>query len=107
MTTADHVTIAPAQLAKSVGVENPGAVDVAPRYFAVIIFSLVLVYYAVGFPSAALRDPDTLWHIRNGQWMLQHGQWLHSDVYSYTFEGQPWMAKDWLSDVILAVAFGI
>src|SRR5581483_6979343 len=54
-----------------------------------------------------LADPDTHWHITVGNWILQHGTVPRVDIYSFTFAGQPWIAKEWLSQVVLAAAYGL
>lgn len=52
-----------------------------------------------------LLDPDTFWHITVGKEIWQTGRFPDSDIYSHTFFGQPWIAKDWLSDVLLDLAY--
>lgn len=52
-----------------------------------------------------LGDPDTLWHIAVGQWILAHASVPSVDTFSYTAEGRPWVAHEWLSEVILALAY--
>ena len=47
-----------------------------------------------------LADPDTHWHIAVGTWILEHGAVPDVDIYSFTFAGQPWIAKEWLSQVL-------
>jgi hypothetical protein len=37
--------------------------------------------------------------------MLENVRWPTSDMFSWTFLGQPWIAKEWLSQVVLAVAY--
>src|SRR5215216_1952410 len=54
-----------------------------------------------------LQDPDTLWHIRTGQWILENATVPTVDVFSHTVSGRPWIANDWLADVIFATAFKI
>lgn len=54
-----------------------------------------------------LSDPDTHWHVTVGTWILTHGTVPTTDSYSFTFPGQPWIAKEWLSQVVLALAFNI
>ncbi len=54
-----------------------------------------------------LSDPDTHWHIAVGNWILQHRAVPHVDIYSFTFAGQPWIAKEWLSQVALTVAYDL
>jgi hypothetical protein len=66
-----------------------------------------LLYYSIlfAFPNYLLNDPDTLWHIRVGQWILDHAQFPTVDVFSYTATGKPWIYPEWLSEVFFAVAF--
>src|SRR5215217_6418823 len=54
-----------------------------------------------------LSDPDTHWHITVGNWILTHGSVPTTDSYSFTFPGQPWIAKEWLSQVMLAAAYNL
>lgn len=67
-----------------------------------LIFALLLV----AARQALLGDPDIWWHIGTGQWMWQHGTWPVSDPFSHSFAGQPWIAKEWLSQLLFAAAFG-
>jgi hypothetical protein len=52
-----------------------------------------------------LSDPDSHWHITVGNWILAHGTVPTTDSFSFTFTGQPWIAKEWLSQVLLALAY--
>ncbi|MBN9086333.1 MAG: hypothetical protein J0J01_05455 [Reyranella sp.] len=54
-----------------------------------------------------LADPDSHWHIAVGHWILQHGAVPSVDTYSFTLTGQPWIAKEWLSQVLMAGAYDI
>jgi len=54
-----------------------------------------------------LADPDSHWHIAVGHWILQHGAVPTVDTYSFTLPGQPWIAKEWLSQVLMALAYDI
>ncbi|MCL2778026.1 MAG: hypothetical protein FWD73_08475, partial [Polyangiaceae bacterium] len=47
-----------------------------------------------------LKDPDTLWHIKVGQWILDHHELPYTDIYSFTRLGQPWISTAWLSQVL-------
>ena len=58
-----------------------------------------------GFPL--LADPDTHWHIAIGEWILAHGTVPIVDSHSHTFLGRPWIAKEWLSQILLALAFNM
>lgn len=52
-----------------------------------------------------LADADTQWHIAVGQWILEQGRFPTIDHYSHTFAGRPWIAKEWLSQLILAATY--
>ena len=69
--------------------------------------ALAAVVYVLMAVSGAklLNDPDTCWHLVVGQWILQHGAVPHADMFSHTFLGQPWIAKEWLSQVLYAGAY--
>ena len=54
-----------------------------------------------------LKDPDTLWHIRTGQWILDNAQFPVVDFYSYTAVGKRWIAGEWLSEILFALAFNV
>ncbi len=51
-----------------------------------------------------LLDPDSHWHIHVGARILAGDGFPTTDAYSHTFAGQPWIAKEWLSQVLLALA---
>jgi hypothetical protein len=52
-----------------------------------------------------LNDPDTYWHLAVGRWIVAHGAVPHSDMFSHTFFGRPWIAEEWLAQVLYAVAY--
>lgn len=47
----------------------------------------------------AIDDPDIYWHLRNTQVLLQTHHFLHTDLYSFTTGGRPWMDPEWLAEV--------
>ncbi|MDE2063962.1 MAG: hypothetical protein KGJ00_16300 [Bradyrhizobium sp.] len=60
--------------------------------YAVLIFS----------GNRLLLDPDTQWQITVGQWILDHHAVPHTDVYSFTMRGAPWISTQWLAQVLYA-----
>ncbi len=44
-------------------------------------------------------DPDLWWHLRTGQWIVETGHVPHSDPFSFTRAGHPWVSHEWLSEV--------
>jgi hypothetical protein len=68
------------------------------------VFFLVVVSILAFSPLRAglLRDPDTGWHIRNGELIWATRQLPRTDPFSYTRHGQPWCAWEWIYDVVIA-----
>ena len=46
-------------------------------------------------------DPDIWWHIKVGQDILHSRHFPTTDPYSFTVAGSPWIAYEWLGEVIL------
>jgi hypothetical protein len=53
-----------------------------------------------------LRDSDSMWQIKVGQWILEHGAMPTTDVFSFTHYGEPWISSSWLSQVLYAIVYG-
>jgi hypothetical protein len=54
-----------------------------------------------------LNDPDLYWHLAVGRWIVEHRAFPHVDVFSQTMAGAPWIAKEWLSQLLYAGAYAI
>ncbi len=80
--------------------------DAAARPFepAPLLIAFAVLALAA-FSPAALNDGDTWTHVATGQWILAHGAIPRVDPFSYTFAGQPWTAHEWLSEVLMALAY--
>ena len=90
--------------------ERALAYSATPRTFGLswplLVAALALLAILLGAPSdAVLRDPDTYWHLAAGRWILEHGSVPLSDPFSHTLPGAPWVAHEWLSEIILAGIF--
>lgn len=69
------------------------------------IIAMVIGYGIVLFSRAVLNDADTYWHIETGLWILDHRAVPHADPFSYALAGAPWVAHEWLSEVLMALAY--
>ena len=71
----------------------------------VFSFPAMLGTFLVGATFYAGRvftvDPDMWWHITTGQTILATHHWPTVDPYSFTVHGQPWIAYEWLGDVLI------
>ena len=45
-------------------------------------------------------DPDLWWHLKTGQFIAAHGFVPHTDPFSFTRAGQPWVAHEWLTEIL-------
>ena len=66
---------------------------------AIFLFTLAL------FAPQALGDGDTWSHVATGEWIIAHGAAPRADPFSFSMPGAPWTAHEWLSEVMLALAF--
>ncbi len=48
-----------------------------------------------------VTDPDVWWHLRTGQLITETHAFVHTDPFSFTRLGQPWINHEWLSDLLL------
>lgn len=94
------------------GVQDNPLASMTPRSAWALSWPLALG--VVLFPCLAnpdglplLGDPDSHWHIAVGNWMLAHATVPTVDSFSFTFAGQPWIAKEWLSQLAMAVAYDV
>ncbi len=74
-----------------------------PWTSSVFAFAVIGAILAVLAP-ALLRDPDTYWHVHMGNEILATGRLPVDDRWSWTMAGTPWIAKEWLSQVLFALA---
>lgn len=65
------------------------------------IFVAVLGLGLFALAARGVADPDVWWHLRTGQLIIQNHQVFHSDPYSFTRFGQPWINHEWLSEIVM------
>lgn len=70
-------------------------------FFLIIWLVLLLAFRERGF-----YDPGSLWHIKVGEIILNEGM-PHTDPFSYTFEGRPWVPQQWGAEVLMALTHRI
>ena len=72
------------------------------------VFFCALLLAAFARPAglqALLADGDTGWHIRTGALVLAAGRAPVTDPFSFTARGRAWTAHEWLSEVVMSLAF--
>ena len=70
-----------------------------------LIAAAVFGALAVLIRPGLYHDPDVYWHLAAGDWMVRHLEVLRRDEFSYTIAGQPWIAQEWLSEVVMSLAY--
>lgn len=65
-----------------------------------ILTALFMALFALSRRNDMLGDPDIWWHTRVGAWIWQNGRLPTTDSFSHSFAGQPWIAKEWLSQLL-------
>ena len=68
-------------------------------FFVVLFLSLFLL------TLRPIADPDFWWHLRTGQFIMQTHTIPHSDLFSYTKAGAPWITHEWLSELFIYALF--
>jgi hypothetical protein len=87
--------------AASAAGQTHSALGMAPIHVAVVIYAVL-----IGFNQHLLIDPDTFSHIAAGRWIWQHGHVPATDPFSFTMQGAPWVAHEWLAELTLAGIYG-
>jgi hypothetical protein len=59
-------------------------------------------FAAVSFTPRIFNEGDTYLHVAAGARMLNDGAVLLRDPFSFTFVGRPWVAHEWLSEIVMA-----
>ncbi len=75
-----------------------------PSAAASWIAGLAILALALVSPGV-LNDGDSFAHIAAGDWIMAHGLVPHTDPFSFTRAGAPWVSHEWLAEILLAVAF--
>jgi hypothetical protein len=65
----------------------------------------LVTFAALAFTPAIFNDGDTYLHVAAGAAMLDSRAILFNDPFSYTFHAAPWEAHEWLSEIVMALAY--
>jgi hypothetical protein len=65
------------------------------------VFLVVLFLGLFTMAARNVTDPDVWWHLKTGQYIAEHKSVPHTDPFSYTRAGEPWVAHEWLSELLL------
>ena len=65
------------------------------------VFVIILALGLFTMAARSATDPDLWWHLRTGQLIVQTHAVFHTDPYSFTRFGQPWVDHEWLSQILI------
>jgi hypothetical protein len=65
----------------------------------------IFLFALSAFSPRVLGDGDTWSHVATGEWIIAHDAAPRVDPFSHSMPGAPWIAHEWLSEVLLALAF--
>ncbi|HEY1427384.1 MAG TPA: hypothetical protein VGF50_11980 [Caulobacteraceae bacterium] len=65
----------------------------------------IVLLAVAAFSPRVFIDGDTNWHVAAGHWILAHHTVPTTDPFSYTWAGKRWVAHEWLSEVLMALAY--
>lgn len=66
-----------------------------------LVFLVVVFLGLFAMAARNATDPDLWWHLATGQFIVQHKSVPHTDPFSFTRSGEPWVAHEWLTEVLL------
>jgi hypothetical protein len=70
-----------------------------------LLVAVLLIPAVLGSSQTIFNDGDVSWHIATGQWILDHRAIPHSDPFSFTWAGKPWVPIEWLAEVLFGGAY--
>jgi hypothetical protein len=65
------------------------------------VFLAALFVGLLALAARNVTDPDVWWHLKTGQYITEHKSVPHTDPFSYTRAGEPWVAHEWLSELLM------
>ena len=74
---------------------------------AEMVFLSVFLFLALQHGQALLRDGDTGYHIRTGEFIIQNWTIPERDIFSFRNPPIPWTAHEWLSEIIMAIVHNV
>jgi hypothetical protein len=77
---------------------SAGAVQAGFALLVIAAASFIATFYPVG-------SDDHWWHMLTGRYLLEQGVVPVTDPFSFTFGGKPWVNWEWLSGLLMTVAW--
>ncbi len=71
----------------------------------VIFIALVIMMLALVPRFGIVGDPGVGWHLRIADQMWETGQFIHQEPFCFPTEGNPWVTKSWLADILFRLVY--
>lgn len=97
-------------MADTAATANSGLVEPAAKdrgSLIAMMLAVVLIPAVLGSSKTIFNDGDVSWHIATGQWILAHHAIPHTDPFSFTWFGKPWVPIEWIAEVFLGAAYSL
>jgi hypothetical protein len=72
---------------------------------ALIVVPTLAIFVFCVVNRYVFADGDTNWQVAAGRWILAHGAVPTTDPFSFTAVGHRWVTQEWLSQVLMALAY--
>src|SRR5215213_9153461 len=69
------------------------------------VFQIYVFAYAFLFASRPMSDADFWFHLKTGQYVFSTGSIPRTEMFSFTYNGIPWIAHGWLSGVLFYAVY--
>src|SRR3984885_1361521 len=66
---------------------------------AILIMLPMVAASTLNYARTLFVDPDIWWHLANARILVTTHHFIHTDPYSFTAVGQPWIDWEWLSEL--------
>lgn len=77
------------------------------RFIFCALMVLLWVVVFIVMRERLMMEPDLWWHIKSGEWIWLNGAFPTVDPFSHSFAGQPWIAKEWLSQIVYFAVYSV
>ena len=71
------------------------------------LFTAIVILSLFAMAAREVLDADFWWHLETGNWIVENFSIPKTDPFSQTKFGEPWIAHEWLSEVIFYGIFKI
>jgi len=77
--------------------------EIKRAFTAAFVIAFAVILLLLSFRE--IISNDFWWHLALGKWMLATNSFLMNDIFSYTFQGQPWLNSTWIFDLVIFKLF--